>query len=225
MKTKRKKVIIISLFVVIGWSFFIQFLCLFGPVPRQYAYVTPDLGQVEFRDKLEEIALIDTSLLYQPNYIKENYLNSYYTYTSLCYSGYQGNYILSSFLYLKDINCFLKIEGRKAYGKNIVIIKQVADLDLFPDVNDYCEGYHFYQLSDSFHGPKPSQARMKAIQKSFENNVLSKVGSYHRDIQDYVVGTISGFAEKNFKTIILVDVFIVILLLFLLRKNPTITTT
>lgn len=217
MKPKFKQVVIFTFFVVVGWTYFLLLLFLYGPSPRRYAYVTPDMDQVELRDKLEDLAKEDTSLLYQPDSIKENYL---YSYTSLsCY----GDYILSSFLYLKDVNCFLEIKGLRAYGKNIVTIKQVSDLDQFPDVNDYCEGYHFYQLSDEDSGPKPSKARMEAIQRSFEKNVLSKVGLYHRDIQDLFVGTISKFAEKNFKTIVLLDAFIIISLLFLLLKilRPT----
>jgi len=210
MKTKYGRVVIMSLLVVIGWMSFLLFLALYGPSPRRYAYVTPDMGQVELRDKLEDLAKEDTSLLYQPDYIKENYQ---YRYTSL---SYYGNYILSSFLYLKDVNCFLHIEGRRGYGKDIVIIKQVSDLDQFPDVDDYCEGYHFYQLSDKDSGLKPSKERMEAIQRSFEHNVLSKVGLYHRDIQGLIVGSIAEFADKNFRTIFFLDVFSVISFIFLL---------
>ena len=210
MKTKYGRVVIISLLVVIGWMSFLLFLALYGPSPRRYAYVTPDMGQVELRDKLEDLAKEDTSLLYQPDFIRENYQ---YRYTSL---SYYGNYILSSFLYLKDVNCFLNIEGRRGYGKDIVIIKQVSDLDQFPDVDDYCEGYHFYQLSDKDSGLKPSKERMEAIQRSFEQNVLSKVGLYHRDIQDLIVGSISEFVDKNFRTIIFLDVFFVVLLISIL---------
>lgn len=210
MKTKYKRVVIISLLVIIGWTSLLLFLALYGPSLRRYAYVTPDMGQVELRDKLEDLAKEDTSLLYQPDSIRENYQ---YRYTSL---SYYGNYILSSFLYLKDVNCFLIIEGRRGYGKNIVTIKQVSDLDQFPDVDDYCEGYHFYNLSEKDNGPKPSKERMEAIQRSFEQNVLSKVGLYHRDIQDLIVGSIAEFADKNFRTIFFLDVFSVISFIFLL---------
>ena len=210
MKTKYKRVVIISLLVIIGWTSLLLFLALYGPSLRRYAYVTPDMGQVELRDKLEDLAKEDTSLLYQPDFIRENYQ---YRYTSL---SYYGNYILSSFLYLKDVNCFLIIEGRRGYGKNIVTIKQVSDLDQFPDVDDYCEGYHFYHLSEKDNGPKPSKERMEAIQRSFEQNVLSKVGLYHRDIQDLIVGSIAEFADKNFRTIFFLDVFSVISFIFLL---------
>lgn len=210
MKTKYGRVVIISLLVVIGWMSFLLFLALYSPSLRRYAYVTPDMGQVELRDKLEDLAKEDTSLLYQPDFIRENYQ---YRYTSL---SYYGNYILSSFLYLKDVNCFLNIEGRRGYGKDIVIIKQVSDLDQFPDVDDYCEGYHFYHLSEKDNGPKPSKERMEAIQRSFEQNVLSKVGMYHRDIQGLIVGSIAEFADKNFRTIFFLDVFSVISFIFLL---------
>ena len=219
MKPKSVRVVVLSLFVVIGWTFFFIFLWLYGPSPRRYAYVTPDIDQVELRNKLEDLAKEDTSLLYQPDSIKENYL---YRYTSL--SNY-GDYILSSFLYLKDVNCFLKIEGRRGYGKNIVTIKQVSDLDQFPNVDDYCEGYYFYQLSDKDSGPKPSKERMEAIQRSFEQNVLSKVGLYHRDIQDLIVGSISEFAEKNFRFLVLIDFFIAITLLLLSIKKSAPSTT
>lgn len=218
MKPKSVRAVILSLFVVIGWTFFFIFLWLYGPSPHQYAYVTPDMGQVELRNKLEDLAKEDNSLLYQPDSIKENYL---YRYTSL---SYYGDYILSSFLYLRDVNCMLNIEGRRAYGKNIVIIKQVSDMDLFPDFDDYCEGYHFYVLSDNNGTSKPSKERMKSIQISFERNVLAKTGTFHKDIQDQFVGTISKFAEKNFRTIVLLDAFIVISLLFLLLKIPATTT-
>ena len=210
MKTKYGRVVIISLLVVIGWMSFLLFLALYGPSLRRYAYVTPDIDQVELRDKLEDLAKEDTSLLYQPDFIRENYL---YRYTSL---SYYGNYILSSFLYLKDVNCFLNIEGRRGYGKDIVIIKQVSDLDQFPDVDDYCEGYHFYHLSKKDNGPKPSKERMETIQRSFERNVLTKVGMYHRDIQGLIVGSIAEFADKNFRTIFFLDVFSVISFIFLL---------
>lgn len=210
MKTKYGRVVIISLLVIIGWTSLLLFLALYGPSPRRYAYVTPDMDQVELRDKLEDLVKEDTSLLYQPDSIRENYQ---YRYTSL---SYYGNYILSSFLYLKDVNCFLNIEGRRGYGKDIVIIKQVSDLDQFPDVDDYCEGYHFYHLSEKDNGPKPSKERMEAIQRSFEQNVLSKVGLYHRDIQDLIVGSISEFVDKNFRTIIFLDVFFVVLLISIL---------
>ena len=210
MKTKYGRVVIISLLVVIGWTSLLLFLALYGPSPRRYAYVTPDIDQVELRDKLEDLAKEDTSLLHQPDFIRENYQ---YRYTSL---SYYGNYILSSFLYLKDVNCFLNIEGRRGYGKDIVIIKQVSDLDQFPDVDDYCEGYHFYHLSEKDNGPKPSKERMEAIQRSFEQNVLSKVGLYHRDIQNLIVGSISEFVDKNFRTIFFLDVFFVVLLISIL---------
>jgi hypothetical protein len=210
MKLKYERVVIISLLVIIGWTSLLLFLALYGPSPRRYAYVTPDMGQVELRDKLEDLAKEDTSLLYQPDFIRENYQ---YRYTSL---SYYGNYILSSFLYLKDVNCFLNIEGRRGYGKDKVIIKQVSDLDQFPDVDDYCEGYHFYHLSEKDNGPKPSKERMEAIQRSFEQNVLSKVGLYHRDIQGLIVGSISEFVDKNFRTIIFLDVFFVVLLISIL---------
>jgi len=210
MKTKYERVAILSFLVIIGWTLFLLFLMLYGPSPRRYAYVTPDMGQVELRDKLEDLAKEDTSLLYQPDSIKENYQ---YSYTSL---SYYGDYILSSFLYLKDVNCFLKIEGRRGYGKNIVVIKQVSDLDQFPNVDDYCEGYHFYHLSDKDNGPKPSKERMEAIQRSFERNVLSKVGLYHRDIQGLIVGSIAEFADKNFRTIFLLDIFFVVSLISIL---------
>ena len=210
MKTKYERVAILSFLVIIGWTLFLLFLMLYGPSPRRYAYVTPDMGQVELRDKLEDLAKEDTSLLYQPDSIKENYQ---YSYTSL---RYYGDYILSSFLYLKDVNCFLKIEGRRGYGKNIVVIKQVSDLDQFPNVDDYCEGYHFYHLSDKDNGPKPSKERMEAIQRSFERNVLSKVGLYHRDIQGLIVGSIAEFADKNFRTIFLLDIFFVVSLISIL---------
>lgn len=213
MKTKYERVAILSFLVIIGWTLFLLFLMLYGPSPRRYAYVTPDMGQVELRDKLEDLAKEDTSLLYQPDSIKENYQ---YSYTSL---SYYGDYILSSFLYLKDVNCFLKIEGRRGYGKNIVTIKQVSDLDQFPNVDDYCDGYHFYQLSDKNSGPKPSKERMEAIQRSFEQNVLSKVGLYHRDIQDLIVGSISEFVDKNFRSLLLLDVSIVISLIIILFKH------
>ncbi len=219
MKPKSVRVVVLSLFVVIGWTFFFIFLWLYGPSPRRYAYVTPDMDQVELRDKLEDLAKGDTSLLYQPDSIKENYL---YSYTSL---SYYGDYILSSFLYLKDVNCYLEIVGLRAYGKNIVTIKQVADLDQFPNVDDYCDGYHFYQLSDKDCGPKPSKERMEAIQRSFEQNVLSKVGLYHRDIQDLIVGSIREFIDKNFITIVLLDVFIAITLLLLSIKKSAPSTT
>ena len=114
------------------------------------------------------------------------------------------------------MNCFLKIEGRRGYGKNIVVIKQVSDLDQFPNVDDYCEGYHFYHLSDKDNGPKPSKERMEAIQRSFERNVLSKVGLYHRDIQGLIVGSIAEFADKNFRTIFLLDIFFVVSLISIL---------
>ena len=210
MKTKYERVAILSFLVIIGWTLFLLFLMLYGPSPRRYAYVTPDMGQVELRDKLEDLAKEDTSLLYQPDSIKENYQ---YSYTSL---SYYGDYILSSFLYLKDVNCFLKIEGRRGYGKNIVVIKQVSDLEQFPNVDDYCEGYHFYHLSDKDNGPKPSKERMEAIQRSFERNVLSKVGLYHRDIQGLIVGSIAEFADKNFRTIFLLDIFFVVSLISIL---------
>jgi len=213
MKTKYGRVIIMSLLVVFGWLSFLLFLALYGPSPRRYAYVTPDMGQVELRDKLEDLAKEDTSLLYQPDFIRENYQ---YRYTSL---SYYGNYILSSFLYLKDVNCFLNIEGRRGYGKDIVIIKQVSDLDQFPDVDDYCEGYHFYHLSEKDNGPKPSKERMEAIQRSFEQNALSQVGLYHRDIQDLIVGSISEFVDKNFRSLLLLDVSIVISLIIILFKH------
>lgn len=218
MKLKYERVVIISLLVIIGWTFFLQFLWLFGPSPRQYAYVTPDIDQVELRDKLEEIAKEDTSLMYQPDYIKENYL---YRYTSL---SYNGNYILSSFLYLKDVNCFLKIEGWKGYGKNIVIIKQVSDLNQFPDVDNYCDGFHFYQLSDKDGAPKLSKDRMEAILRSFEKNVLSKVGLYHKDIQDLIVGSISQFVDKHLKAITLFDALAGFILLFVLVKKSVTAT-
>lgn len=210
MKTKYERVAILSFLVIIGWTLFLLFLMLYGPSPRRYAYVTPDMGQVKLRDKLEDLAKEDTSLLCQPDSIKENYQ---YSYTSL---SYYGDYILSSFLYLKDVNCFLKIEGRRGYGKNIVVIKQVSDLDQFPNVDDYCEGYHFYYLSDKDNGPKPSKERMEAIQRSFERNVLSKVGLYHRDIQGLIVGSIAEFADKNFRTIFLLDIFFVVSLISIL---------
>lgn len=216
MKLKYERVVIISLLVIMGWTFFLQFLWLFGPSPRRYAYVTPDIDQVELRDKLEEIAKEDTSLLYLPDSIKENFL---YSYTSL---SYYGDYILSSFLYLKDVNCFLEIEGRKGYGKNVVIIRQVSDLNQFPDVDNYCDGFHFYQLSGKDGAPNLSKDRMKAIQRSFEKNVLSKIGLYHRDIQNLIVGSISEFAGKNSGTIMLLDVFIVISLIFILLIRSSI---
>lgn len=213
MKTKYERVAILSFLVIIGWTLFLLFLMLYGPSPRRYAYVTPDMGQVELRDKLEDLAKEDTSLLYQPDSIKENYQ---YSYTSL---SYYGDYILSSFLYLKDVNCFLKIEGRRGYGKNIVTIKQVSDLDQYPNIDDYCEGYHFYQLSNKDSGHKPSRERMESIQRSLEQNVLSKVGLYHRDIQGLIVGSIAEFADKNFKIITTLDIFIGIIFLSLLIKK------
>lgn len=210
MKPKTVRVVVLSLFVAIGWTFFFIFLWLYGPSPRRYAYVTPDIDQVELRNKLEDLAKEDTSLLYQPDSIKEDYL---YRYTSL--SNF-GDYILSAFLYLKDVNCYLEIKGLRAYSKNIVTIKRVSDLDQFPNFDDYCEGYYFYQLSDKDSGPKPSKERMEAIQRSFEQNVLSKVGLYHRDIQDLIVGSISEFVDRNFRTIFFVDVFFVVTLISIL---------
>ena len=63
MKTKYERVAILSFLVIIGWTLFLLFLMLYGPSPRRYAYVTPDMGQVELRDKLEDLAKEDTSLL------------------------------------------------------------------------------------------------------------------------------------------------------------------